>query len=80
MAVVVAALLATSVGALVVVVVSLVRQARRLTGAIERFREEVDPLLQEIRADADRARDRLEALSSRGTLRRVRRGREGARG
>lgn len=66
-----AALLSTSVAVLLVVAIALVRQARRLTGALERFREEVDPLVQEIRADADRARDRLEALSSPWALRRA---------
>lgn len=80
MAVVVAALLATSTAVLLVMVVALVRHARRLSGALERFREEVDPLLQDIRADADRARDRLEGLSSRGALPRVRPGPSGGAG
>jgi biopolymer transport protein ExbB/TolQ len=57
------ALTVASTALLLVVLVALVRQARRLSGAVRRFRAEVDPLLQEIRADADRARDRLDALS-----------------
>ena len=45
---------------LVVAAVSLARQARRMAETVARFRDEVDPVLREIRQDTERATERLE--------------------
>ena len=51
---------------LVVAAVSLVRQARRMAESVARFRDEVEPILREIRHDTERATERLEGLQTDG--------------
>jgi predicted nucleic-acid-binding protein len=46
---------------LVVMVVALVRHVRVLAGSLRQFQEEVEPVVETIRSDTERARDRLEA-------------------
>lgn len=66
LAFVVAIALATLV-VMVVAAISLVRQARRMAESIARFRDELEPVLREIREDTERATERLERLQrSRG--------------
>jgi predicted PurR-regulated permease PerM len=52
-----------TLGILVVMMVSLVRQVTRLAGALKEFQEELTPVVEQIRRDADRAGIRLERLS-----------------
>lgn len=47
---------------LVIAAVSLARQGSRLASSIAEFQRELRPLLEELRADADRMGSRLEAL------------------
>lgn len=47
---------------LVVAVVSLARQMRRVVASVVAFQEELDPILREIQGDADRAGRRLADL------------------
>jgi hypothetical protein len=60
--VLVAFLIITGVSSLVLVVmvVGLVRHVRLLGGSLQKFREDVEPVVTGIRADAERARSRLE--------------------
>lgn len=54
---------------LVVAAISLVRQARLMAETVARFRDEVEPVLREIRRDTERATERLERLQSEGGAR-----------
>jgi len=47
---------------LVVVALSLMRQARHMAESVARFRTEVEPVLREIRQDTERATERLERI------------------
>ncbi|HEX9823729.1 MAG TPA: hypothetical protein VGB51_04960 [Actinomycetota bacterium] len=47
---------------LVIAAISLARQGSRLAASIADFQRELRPLLEEIRADADRMESRLEGL------------------
>ncbi|HET6770750.1 MAG TPA: hypothetical protein VFH75_03820 [Actinomycetota bacterium] len=53
---------------LVVMLISLVRQSMRLAGAMADFERAVRPILEEIRADSERAQSRLEHLAERRSL------------
>jgi hypothetical protein len=48
---------------LVVMVVGLVRHVRVLAGSLQAFRQEVEPVMAEIREGAEAARTRLEAAT-----------------
>ncbi|MCA1726551.1 MAG: hypothetical protein LC722_02515 [Actinobacteria bacterium] len=48
---------------LVVMVVGLGRHVRVLGGSLQRFREEIEPVMTGIRADAETARVRLESAA-----------------
>jgi uncharacterized protein YoxC len=61
LAFVVAIALATLV-VMVVAALSLARQARRMAESVVRFRDELEPVLREIREDTERATERLERL------------------
>ena len=50
---------------LVVLLISLVRQSMRLARAVTDFGHAVRPVLEEIRADSDRAQSRLNGLAER---------------
>lgn len=52
---------------LVVMLVSLVRQSMRLAGTIADFERAVRPILEEIRADSERAQSRMERLAERSS-------------
>jgi len=54
-----------TLGILLVMVVSLIRQVGRLAAALVAFQGELKPVLEEIRRDADRAGSRLQSLSER---------------
>lgn len=51
---------------LVVAVVSLARQMRRVVASIAHFQQELEPILREIQTDADRATRRLVRLQQEG--------------
>lgn len=52
-------------GVLIVMLISLTRQTLRLAGAMAEFEQAVRPVMDEIRADADRAQSRMGRLSER---------------
>lgn len=52
---------------LVALVVSLVRQIAGLAGALAQFQEELQPILEDIQRDADRAGLRMQSLRERRT-------------
>lgn len=56
---------AASLVVLVVMLIFLARQSIRLAGAVTDFERAVRPVLDEIRADSDRAQSRLDRLSAR---------------
>lgn len=51
---------------LVVAVIALARQVKRVVASIAAFQQELDPVLREIRSDADRASRRLVELQQQG--------------
>lgn len=74
----VVAIAAAALAFLVVLMVSLVRHLKLLTGSLKAFSEGVRPLVDEIRSDGERAQERLQTMADRGAeLRRPRPGRSG---
>ena len=63
--VVVIALGTVSTALLAVVVFALFRQVKTLSAALKRYREEVQPVLERIRDESDRARRRAEEVPTR---------------
>lgn len=61
LAFVVAVALATLL-VMIVAALSLARQARHMATTVARFRDEVEPVLREIRRDTERATERLERI------------------
>ena len=59
------ALSVATIGILVVLVISLARQVAALAGSLREFQEEVQPVLERIRTDAEQAQGRLQRLSER---------------
>lgn len=53
---------------LVVAVISLARQMRRVVASIADFQQELEPILREIQTDADRATQRLVRLQQEGMM------------
>jgi F0F1-type ATP synthase membrane subunit b/b' len=63
---------------LLVMLIGLVRQVKRLTGAVADFQKEIQPVLRDIQRDADRARSRAAAVQEEAEA--LRAAREGPRG
>jgi ABC-type sulfate transport system permease subunit len=56
---------AATLGILLVLVISLIRQVARLAVTLGEFQREVTPVLEQIGRDADRAGTRLQAIAQR---------------
>jgi hypothetical protein len=54
---------AAGLAVLVVMLISLLRQTIRVAGAVSEFERAVRPVLEEIRADSDRAQSRVQAMA-----------------
>lgn len=62
-----------TLGILLVLVVSLIRQVSRLAGTLSTFQRELQPVLESLRRDADQAGERIRSIAERqGDLRRSR--------
>lgn len=53
---------AASLGILLVLLVALLQQLRRVAGSLAALQKELGPVLEDVRDDAERARERLERL------------------
>jgi hypothetical protein len=51
-----------TIGALAVVVLGLIRHVKLLARSLQTFREEVEPLLEDLRTGSAKATDRMQAL------------------
>lgn len=56
---------AATLGILVVMVISLIRQLRRLSGTLKEFATAITPALQDIQREADRAQTLAEGIERR---------------
>ncbi|HEX9891218.1 MAG TPA: hypothetical protein VGB28_04085 [Actinomycetota bacterium] len=56
---------AATLGILVVMVVALIRQVGRLAGTLSAFQRDLQPVLEGLRRDADRAGERLRSIAER---------------